>query len=83
MNWQQHAVMRGSTLIQVLWLATLLSARCEVTKQDNWGSSSTEFSFVHELAHGEGSSCCSIVIPGNHSVAGEPFEHEPPMQLNR
>jgi hypothetical protein len=71
--------MRGSTLIQALWLVTLSSTRCDVARQDAWDSSSTAFSFAQELAHG-GS---SIVVPGNYSVAGEYSNHGPPLQLTR
>jgi hypothetical protein len=69
-------------LIHALWLLSLLYVHCEVVRQDAWDSSrsGTNFSFVQELTEGASS---TIVVPGNHSVAGEFADLQTPIQLTR
>jgi hypothetical protein len=72
--------MKASTVRQTLWVISLLYVRCEVAQQDKWDNSDAKYNFTHELTQGASS---SIVVPGNHSVAGELQEPEAPVQLTR
>jgi hypothetical protein len=64
-------------LLLFLWL---LSASCETPIPTVWGSSTSTFSLARELAQGTSS---IIVVPGNHTVAGEFEEKGEPLQLTR
>ncbi|WIA36802.1 hypothetical protein OEZ86_008057 [Tetradesmus obliquus] len=67
-------------LILTLWLALLLRGSCEAVRQDEWHSSSTNFSFKDELTD---AAISTIVVPGNYSVAAEFENHQAPIQLTR
>jgi hypothetical protein len=61
------------------WLILIV---CQSVNSQLWGSSTSSFSLARELAHGTSS---VIVVPGNHSVAGDFQEYEKgtPLQLTR
>jgi hypothetical protein len=72
--------MAAFMLRHTLLLVSLLLARSEVAKQDAWDMSNTRFNFTWELTQGASS---SIIVPGNHSIAGEVVDPAPPAQLTR
>jgi hypothetical protein len=66
--------------MQVLLMVILLSMASN-TVQRGTAHGSTSFSLADELAHGTSS---IIVVPGNHSVAGEFDDYQyAPLQLTR
>lgn len=70
-----------SDLIHRVGSIILLLSACKSANSEVWGSSTSSFSLARELANGTSS---IIVVPGNHTVAGE-FDDKAgePIQLTR
>jgi hypothetical protein len=70
---------RKAVNLAYLLLLLLVLASCETPSTPVLGSNSN-FSLARELAHGTSS---IIVVPGNHTVAGEFEDKGEPLQLTR